>query len=140
MSKEIILKPIGFIESPFKTREDLCIPPYDPKAPCHDPNVKGIVHIFEEFSDGLLGITPGSSAMLMFFFHRSKGYNLISKSPRFKEPTGVFSTRSPRRPNGIGISVVTFTAVEGCQLTFHGVDMLDGSPLLDIKPYTRNAK
>lgn len=135
MNEEIIIKPIGIIETQFKTREELSIPPYEANAPYNDPNITGVIHIFEEYLDGIKDIVPGSSAMLIFHFNKSQGYKLITKSPRFEEPIGVFSTRSPNRPNGIGVSVVKFISIDGSKLTFQGVDMLDGTPLLDIKPY-----
>lgn len=138
MTKEIIMKPIGVIETPFKTREDLNIPPFKPEAPCHDPGVTGIVHIFEEYCEGAANIEPGSYAMLVFHFHRSEGYKMITESPRCDGPVGVFSTRSPHRPNGIGVSIVQIISVDGCDLKFWGVDMLDGTPLLDIKPYQKD--
>ncbi len=138
MTEEIIMRPIGRIETPFKTRDSLNIPPYMPEAPCHNPDVTGIVHIFDEYREGIADIEPGSYAMLVFHFDRSEGYDLTTESPRFDVPVGVFSTRSPNRPNGIGVSVVQFTAIDGGNLTFWGVDMLNDTPLLDIKPY--NAK
>lgn len=137
MTKEIVMKPIGVIETPFKTREDLNIPPFKPEAPCHDSSITGVVHVFEEYCEGLANIEPGSYAMLIFYFHRSEGYKMTTKSPRFEEPVGVFSTRSPHRPNGIGVSIVQIIDVDGCNLKFWGVDMLDGTPLLDIKPYNK---
>ncbi|MEW9122397.1 MAG: tRNA (N6-threonylcarbamoyladenosine(37)-N6)-methyltransferase TrmO [Thermotaleaceae bacterium] len=135
MNEEIIIRPIGRIETQFKTREELNIPPYKAEAPYNDPNITGIVHVFEEYIDGIKDIEPGSSAMLIFHFNKSDGYKLITESPNFEKPVGVFSTRSPNRPNGIGVSVVKFISIEGSKLTFQGVDMLDGTPLLDIKPF-----
>jgi tRNA-Thr(GGU) m(6)t(6)A37 methyltransferase TsaA len=135
MTKEITLQPIGRIETPFRTRQELAVPPYHPDAPYRDPNVTGTVHIFEEFREGIANIQPGCCAMLIFYFHQSKGYRLTTTSPRWKGEVGVFSTRSPNRPNGIGVSIVRFLEIDGCKLTFRGVDMLDGTPLLDIKPY-----
>lgn len=135
MKEEIIIRPIGKIETPFKTREDLNIPPYKPEAPYHDPKVTGTVHIYEEYLEGIANIEPGSYAMLVFYFDKSDGYKLTTKSHRSNKTVGVFSTRSPYRPNGIGISIVQFINIDGCNLTFRGVDMLDGTPLLDIKPY-----
>lgn len=135
MTKEIIIKPIGRIETPFKTREDLNIPPYKSEAPYRDPRITGIINIFDEYLEGISDIEPGSLAMLIFHFDRSEGYNLTTNSPRFDEPVGVFSTRSPYRPNGIGVSIVRFISIDGSKITFNGVDMLDGTPLLDIKPY-----
>ncbi len=136
MTDIIAMKPIGRIETPFQTQEDLKFPPFDPRAPYHDPGVRGTVRLFEEYAEGVADIKPGTYAMLIFYFDRSDGYSLTTKSPRYDEPVGIFSTRSPNRPNGIGISVVEFLSVGGGILTFRGVDMLDGTPLLDIKPYS----
>lgn len=135
MNKDIIIKPIGIIETPFKTREDLNIPPYKAEAPYNDPNVLGIAHVYKEYCEGIRDIKAASSAMLIFHFNQSYGYTLITKSPSFQEPVGVFSTRSPNRPNGIGVTIVKLISIENCKITFQGVDMLDGTPLLDIKPY-----
>lgn len=135
MNDQITIKPIGIIETPFKTRKDLNIAPYKPEAPYNDPNTTGTVHIFEDYIEGIADIKPGSYAMLIFHFNQSKDYKLTTESPRFNKPVGVFSTRSPNRPNGIGVSVVQFISIEGSKLVFQGVDMLDGTPLLDIKPY-----
>lgn len=136
MTDVISMKLIGRIETPFKTREDLKVPPFDPRAPYHDPDIIGTVRLFEEYAQGAADIKPGAYAMLIFYFDRSQGYNLTTRSPRYEEPVGVFSTRSPNRPNGIGLSIVQFLSIDGCILTFRGVDMLDGTPLLDIKPYS----
>lgn len=139
MDKEIIIKPIGRIETQFKTREDLKIPPYKAEAPYNDPNITGVVHVFEEYREGIRDIKPGSSVMLIFHFNKSEGYKLVTDSPSFEQPVGVFSTRSPNRPNGIGVTIVNLISISGSKLVFQGVDMLDGTPLLDIKPYGNKA-
>ena len=136
---EMILKPIGRIETPFQTPGDFRVPPYHPQSPYRDPDVTGTVHILEEYREGLAGIQPGSCALLIFYFNQSKGYRLTTSSPRLEGKVGVFSTRSPHRPNSIGVTVVRFLEVDGCNLTFRGVDMLNGTPLLDIKPYSHDA-
>ncbi len=133
---EIVMKPIGWIETPFRTREEIPFPPFHPDSPYRNPNVTGTVHILEEFREGIADIQPGSCALLIFYFHQSKGYRLTTHSPRREGEVGVFSTRSPNRPNNIGVTVVRFLEVDGCKLTFRGVDMLNGTPLLDIKPYS----
>lgn len=132
---EIMMQPIGVIRTPFKTREDLRLPPCHPDAPYHDPTVRGSIEVFPEFCDGIKDIEPGSYGMLLFHFDQSTSYKLITHSHgQNRDNVGVFSTRSPNRPNGIGSSIVKFLKVEGCTITFQGVDMLDGTPLLDIKP------
>lgn len=135
MEEEIIIKAIGIIETPFKSSKDLKIPPYRAEAPYNDPNITGVIHIFEEYGEGIKDIKAGSSAMVIFHFNRSEGYKLVNDSPSFEEPVGVFSTRSPNRPNGIGVTIVNLISISGSKITFQGVDMLDGTPLLDIKPY-----
>lgn len=77
--------------------------------------------------------------MLIFHFNKSEGYKLVTDSPSFEQPVGVFSTRSPNRPNGIGVTIVNLISISGSKLVFQGVDMLDGTPLLDIKPYGNKA-
>lgn len=72
--------------------------------------------------------------ILLFYFHKSEGYNLTTLSRKSNKIMGVFSTRSPNRPNGIGMSIVRFIKKENNRLIFEGVDMLDGTPVLDIKP------
>lgn len=139
MDEEIIIKPIGRIETQYKSREDLKIPPYKEEAPYNDPNITGTVHIYEEYHQGIKDIEAGSSAILIFHFNQSKGYKIITDSPSFEKPRGVFSTRSPNRPNGIGVSIVKIISVSNSGFVFQGVDMLDGSPLLDIKPYGNKA-
>ena len=133
---EITMKPIGTIQTPFKDRQALNIPPFRREAPYHDPNMRGVLHVHEEYREGIADIEPGTYGLVVFYFDRSDGYTLTTRSARDDRQKGVFSTRSPNRPNGIGVSIVKFLAVNGCEIEFLGVDMLDGTPLLDIKPYT----
>ncbi len=134
MSVEIIFRPIGWIETRYKTVEDLNIPSHKKDAPYNNPDITGIVHLHNEYCEGIRDIKAGASAMLIFHFNQSKGYVLITSSPSFEKPVGVFSTRSPNRPNGIGVSIVKIISVAESEIVFQGVDMLDGTPLLDIKP------
>ncbi|HHT21339.1 MAG TPA: tRNA (N6-threonylcarbamoyladenosine(37)-N6)-methyltransferase TrmO [Tissierellia bacterium] len=134
---DIIMRPIGLIRSPFKHREELRLPPCHPDAPYHDPKVTATIELEPEFCDGIKDIEPGSYGLLVFYFDQSSGYQMITRSHgQDRDHVGVFSTRSPHRPNGIGTTIVKFVAIEGCRLTFQGVDMLDGTPLLDIKPHS----
>lgn len=133
---DIHMQPIGWIHTPFKARTDLALPPCHPEAPYHDPEVTGKIIMEPEFCAGIKDITPGSFGLLLFYFDRSKDYKLITRSHgQNRDNVGVFSTRSPHRPNGIGVTVVKFLRVDGCEIEFQGVDMLDQTPLLDIKPY-----
>lgn len=133
---EITIKPIGYIQTPFRDRRELNIPPFMPEAPYHDPNVYGVLHVNEEYCAAIADIKPDTYGVVVFYFDQSQGYSLTTHSARDGKEVGVFSTRSPRRPNGIGISIVKFLSVDGCDIKFLGVDMFDGTPLLDIKPYT----
>lgn len=123
---EITMKPIGYIRTPYKDDADM------PRQPVYDNNVFGTIEMLDEYMEGIKDIREGTQAVVLFYFHRSDRESLISKKRSNK---GVYSTRSPHRPNKIGMSVVRFTKVDGNKLEFTGVDMLDGTPVLDIKPY-----
>lgn len=138
MTKEIIVKPIGRILTPFKSRDDLKIPPFKPESPYNDPGVTGVAEVYEEYCEGIADIEPNSKAMLIFHFDKSTDYKLTVEAAHFDKPRGVFSTRSPNRPNGIGVTIVDIISVDKCRIVFSGVDMLDNTPLLDIKPYAKD--
>jgi len=121
-------QPIGVIHSPFQDTDNTPIQSIRSGA-------VGRVEVFPEFSDGLQGIEGFSHLILIYIFHRSSGYELIVKPFLDDQTHGLFATRYPRRPNPIGFSVVELTARQGRFLEITGVDTLDGTPLLDIKPY-----
>lgn len=125
----IKLLPIGYISSPYQVRGEA------PPQGVYDNETKGVMHIGEKYLNGLADIKEGFQYIVVFYFHKSPGYELTVRSRRTGLLTGVFSTRSPNRPNGIGISVVKITKIDGGTIEFTGVDMLDGTPVLDIKPY-----
>jgi len=129
--KEIIFNPIGVIHSPFKEREGMPIQPIGAKG------IKGKIEIFPEFKDGLKDLDGFSHIILLFNFHLSTDYKLFVKP--FMENTirGVFATRAPCRPNQIGMSIVKLESVENNILNISNVDIVDGTPLLDIKPYVK---
>ena len=127
---EITMKPIGYIKSPHKEKAAV------PKQGILSPETTAVIEIFEEYSEGIVDIKEGEYGVVLFYFHKSEGYQLTTLSRRSNQMMGVFSTRSPNRPNGIGMSIVRFVKKEGRCLTFEGVDMLDGTPVLDIKPYS----
>ena len=131
MQKEIIFNPIGIIHSPFKDREGMPIQPIGAQG------VKGQIEIFPEFKDGLKDLDGFSHIILLFNFHLSTDYKLLVKP--FMEDTlrGVFATRAPRRPNQIGMSIVKLESVEDNILHISNVDIVDGTPILDIKPYVK---
>lgn len=125
----IAYKQIGIIHSPFKKIEGM---PIQPKAA---KNVKGRVEVFKEYEPGLEGIEDFSYIMLLYSFHLIGKAELKVKPYMGSSLKGVFATRAPARPNPIGISVVKLTKREGNILFIENVDIVDSTPLLDIKPY-----
>jgi tRNA-Thr(GGU) m(6)t(6)A37 methyltransferase TsaA len=124
----IALRPIGVIRSPFLDPNQTPIQAAASKA-------RGLVEINPEFADGLQDIEGFSYLHLLYVFHLSNGYALRVKPFLDDRTRGVFSTRHPCRPNPLGLSVVRLVARRGNVLEIEGLDMLDGTPLLDIKPY-----
>ena len=127
--KEIVYKPIGVIHSPFKVPRDVPIQSAAAK------NVTGSVEVYPEYMDGLTDLEGFSHLILIYHFHLAQKCSLLVKPFLDEKLHGVFSTRAPSRPNSIGISVVRLTKVEKNLLGIKDVDILDGTPLLDIKPY-----
>ncbi len=127
--KEIIFKPIGIIHSPFKEPKGMPIQPAGAKG------IKGTVEIFPEYKDGLKDLDGFSHIILIFNFHLSKSYKLKVMPYLEDEIRGVFATRAPRRPNQIGLSIVRLNKIEDNILYISNVDIIDGTPLLDIKPF-----
>jgi tRNA-Thr(GGU) m(6)t(6)A37 methyltransferase TsaA len=121
--------PIGIIHSPFQAPEET------PVQPAGGAEVAGTVEVFEPYRAGLKDLEGFSHLVLLFHFDRSRGYDLHVVPYLDTELRGVFATRAPRRPNPIGLSVVRLERIEDGLLHIRGIDMLDGTPLLDIKPY-----
>jgi tRNA-Thr(GGU) m(6)t(6)A37 methyltransferase TsaA len=121
--------PIGIIHSPFMELEGM------PIQPAGAAGVKGTVEVFEDFHPGLKDLGGFSHIILLYHFHRSQSFNLHVVPFLDSETRGVFATRAPRRPNPIGLSVVQLDKIEDGVLHIRNVDILDGTPLLDIKPY-----
>ena len=122
-------KPIGTVRSPFKE-------PYGtPIQPPGARGVEGTVEIFPEYKEGLKDIDGFSHIVLIYHFHLSDEFSLEVKPYLDDRLRGVFATRAPARPNPIGISIVRLVRVEGQRLLIRDVDIVDGTPLLDIKPY-----
>lgn len=121
--------PIGVIRSPFKQVEGMPIQPAGAKG------IAGSVEIYEMFAEGLKDLEGFSHIILIYHLHRSRGFNLHVKPFLDDQLRGVFATRAPRRPNAIGISIVRLLQVDRNILKIEDVDILDGTPLLDIKPY-----
>lgn len=122
-------KPIGVIKSPFKELKGM---PIQPIGAC---GVKGEIHIKEEYKEGLADLEEFSHIILIYHLHLSKGYSLRVKPFLDDKKHGVFATRAPKRPNPIGLSVVRLEKIEDNIIGICNVDMVDGTPLLDIKPY-----
>ena len=126
---EIKYVPIGIVHSPFKE------PKGTPIQPAGAKDVKGSIEIFPEYSEGLKDIEGFSHIILIFHFHLSKKNSLKVKPYMDNSVHGVFATRSPSHPNPIGFSVVRLVKVEKNILHVKDIDIIDGTPLLDIKPY-----
>jgi tRNA-Thr(GGU) m(6)t(6)A37 methyltransferase TsaA len=126
---KIEFTPIGIIHSPFMVPEGM------PIQPTGAAGIKGTVEVFENFHAGLKDLDGFSHIILLYHFHRSHGLNLHVVPFMDSEPRGLFATRAPKRPNPIGISVVQLDKIEDGVLHIQNVDILDGTPLLDIKPY-----
>ena len=125
----ISYKPIGVIHTPFKTKEGM------PIQPAGAAGIKGTIIVKPEFTEGLVDLNGFSHIILIYHFHQSEGFELLVKPFLDQKLHGVFATRAPKRPNQIGISIVKLNKVNGNMLEVENVDMLDGTPLLDIKPY-----
>jgi tRNA-Thr(GGU) m(6)t(6)A37 methyltransferase TsaA len=120
---------IGFVRSPYTDSKDI------PKGLGAKHDAEGVLEILPEFELGLTDVEGFSHLFVIWTFDRSEGFELIGRPPIDEQPHGVFATRSPRRPNPIALTVVELLSREGRQLHVRGVDMLDGTPILDIKPY-----
>jgi tRNA-Thr(GGU) m(6)t(6)A37 methyltransferase TsaA len=125
----ITLDPIGTVRSPFADTTQI------PKGPGARHEAEGYLELRPELAPGLDDIDGFSHLYVIWVFDRSEGYDLTSTPPTDTRPHGVFATRSPRRPNPIGLTVVRLLDRDGHRLRVRGLDMLDGSPILDIKPY-----
>ena len=123
------LKPIGIIRTPFSSQDGM------PRSTSQAAGAKGTIELFGPFRAGLKDLDGFSHVILLWQLDRSVDFHLLAVPPRQTEPKGVFATRSPHRPNPIGLSVVELHGVEDGVLHVERVDMLDGTPLLDIKPY-----
>ncbi len=125
----IVYQPIGIVSSPYTTREGMPIQASGARG------VRGAIKLFPEFGEGLKDLDGFSHIILLYHFHRTHEKTLTVTPFLDDRPRGVFATRSPNHPNPIGLSVVRLLSVEGRHLTIEDVDILDGTPLLDIKPY-----
>ena len=128
-AQKITFKPIGVIHTPYDD------PVGVPIQGSLRKDVEATVELFPEFVDGLQDVDGFSHLILLYQFHLSDGYRLVTKPFLDDTPRGVFAIRSPRRPNPIGMTVVRILGLDGNKLRVAGVDMVNGTPLLDIKPY-----
>ena len=126
---DIVFHPIGTIHTPFQAIKKMPIQPMGAKG------VEARIELFEEFTDGLKDLDGFSHIILIYHFHKGDGYNLRVKPFMDTEERGLFATRAPKRPNGIGISIVQLRKIENNILYVEEADILDGTPLLDIKPF-----
>lgn len=120
---------IGTARTPFTETRHI------PKGIDAKHDAEGVIEILPELEPGLLDIEGFSHLYVIWTFHRAEGFDLVGTPPSDNRPHGVFATRSPRRPNPIALTVVELLRREGSRLYVRGVDMLDGTPILDIKPY-----
>ncbi len=125
----IELNPIGIIHTPFTKPEGM------PIQPAGATGIRGTIELLEEYRAGLKDLDGFSHIILLYHFHRSHGFKLNVVPFLDSEPRGLFATRAPRRPNPVGISVVQLDNIENGVLHIQNIDILDGTPLLDIKPY-----
>ena len=125
---QITLTPIGVIHSPYKSLSDC------PRQ-ASKTGVIAVIEVFEQYAGGLKDIEGFSHLILLYWLHKSHGYSLLVRTPWDTELHGLFTTRSPNRPNPIGISVVKLIERHGNTLRVRGIDAIDGTPLIDIKPY-----
>jgi tRNA-Thr(GGU) m(6)t(6)A37 methyltransferase TsaA len=122
-------KVIGVVSSPYTSTSEI------PKGPGAKHEAEGVLRIAPEFAPGLQDVEGFSHLFVLWEFDKSEGFELVGRPPVDDRPHGVFATRSPRRPNPIGLTVVELLGRDGGELRVRGVDMLDGTPILDIKPY-----
>lgn len=131
MENKINFTPIGVIHSQFKNTVGM------PIQPSLSQGALGTVEVYPDFADGLKSLEGFSHVYLIYYFHLSKDYTLTVKPFLDDSIHGVFATRAPKRPNGIGISIVELAKIEDNILYVKNIDIVDGTPLLDIKPYVR---
>lgn len=125
----IIYEPIGVIHSPFTDIADM------PIQPSGAAGVLGTVELYPSFAPGLQDLEGFSHIILLYHLHRVQGVSLQVTPFLDSRPHGIFATRAPKRPNSIGLSVVKLLRIEGPIVHVENIDILDGTPLLDIKPY-----
>jgi tRNA-Thr(GGU) m(6)t(6)A37 methyltransferase TsaA len=126
---EIVMRPVAFVRSPYRETSEV------PKGCGAAHDAEGLIEVLPELEPGLLDIEGFSHLFVIWVFDRAGAAELQGAPPTDDRPHGVFATRSPRRPNPIGLTVVELLGREGPALRVSGLDMLDGTPVLDLKPY-----
>lgn len=126
-----MLKPIGIINTPYKEPKGI------PIQGKFERDVRGMIRLFPEYRAGLKDVAAFSHLILIYYFNRSKEERLMGKPFLENRKHGIFAIRSPHRPNHIGFSIVKLEEVKGSTVVFSEVDILDNTPLLDIKPYVK---
>ena len=123
------MRPVALVRSPYAETAQI------PKGCGARHEAEGVIEFLEEFEEGLLDVEGFSHLFVIWVFDRAEGFELTGTPPTDTRPHGVFATRSPRRPNPLGLTVVRLLGREGRRLRVSGLDMLDGTPVLDVKPY-----
>jgi tRNA-Thr(GGU) m(6)t(6)A37 methyltransferase TsaA len=123
------ITPIGIIHSPYKTKDEC------PIQPAYSPDAEGRVEVFKEYASGLKDIETFSHIYLLYLFDRAGEIKLVRPTFLDDKAHGIYASRHPCRPNGIGMSIVRLMSREGNVLVVNGLDVLNKTPLLDIKPY-----
>ncbi|MBN1457750.1 MAG: tRNA (N6-threonylcarbamoyladenosine(37)-N6)-methyltransferase TrmO [Sedimentisphaerales bacterium] len=129
--QEIIMRPIGIVHSPYKQVTDI------PIQGKFKPEVEAWIELKKEYSRGLKDLDGFSHAIMIYYFHNSQKESIVGKPFLEDKEHGIFSIRSPHRPNHIGLSVIKIEKIEENKLHFSEVDTLDQTPVLDIKPYIK---
>ena len=128
MSQQWTMRPVGYVRSPFRASAEI------PKGLGAEHTAEGVLEMLSELEPGLQDIEGFSHLYVIWAFHLSQRSELVGRPPSDDRPHGVFATRSPRRPNPIGLTVVELLGRDGPRLQVRGVDMIDGTPILDLKP------
>jgi tRNA-Thr(GGU) m(6)t(6)A37 methyltransferase TsaA len=129
VSDPVSFRPIGVVRSPFSETAAI------PKGAGAEHAAEGVLEIRDDLADALTDIEGFSHLFVLWVFHQARSLELVVTPPNDDRPHGVLATRAPVRPNPIGLTVVELLERDGTRLHVRGVDMLDGSPILDIKPY-----
>lgn len=131
MQENIVMENIGIIRTPFQDSGEA------PKQGVFAPESEGTIELLEDYEEGLKDLEKFSHAILIFYFHKVREVGLTGRPPMDNKERGIFAIRGPHRPNHIGMTIVRIRKIKGFQVLVSGVDMLDKTPLLDIKPYIR---